>query len=83
MGVLFREAAALRAGEAEIGRVLGVALYADGAAILDLDEDPAVGVAEATNRGMGLARHFASLSCAGAGEGRGDESQNERAETNQ
>ena len=57
VGVLLRERASLGTGEAVIGGVLGIAGHANGAAILDLDEDAAVGVAEAADRRVGLGCH--------------------------
>jgi hypothetical protein len=57
VGVLRGQLAPLRAGEAVIGGVRAIARHAHGAAVLDLDEDPAVRVAEAADGRVDRGRH--------------------------
>jgi len=62
MGVLLGQPPALRAAEAAVGRILAIPRHAQRATVLHLDEDPAVRVAEATDRGMRLEGHRPILS---------------------
>jgi hypothetical protein len=67
MGPLIRQLSSLDATEAPIGGVVPVTPHPDGPTVLDVDEDSAAGVAEATKRSLAGGHGIISP---GPGEGR-------------